>query len=109
MKVHAIGIARNWGKSVKKDPKGKDYDMCSLLCLTPVEPGSGNTKDGGFYNRQGYGFQVTEFPAQSSCIDQFKDVKFPALIEVATDSEPMFGRMQTVVSGLLNAGMKAVA
>lgn len=109
MKVHAIGIARNWGVSVKKDPKGKKYDMCSLLVLTLIEGGSGETKDGGHYDRAGYGYQVTEFPAQSSCIEQFKDVKFPAIIEVATDSEPMFGRMQTVVSGLLNGGMKAVA
>lgn len=109
MKVHAIGIARNNGISVKKDPKGKAYDMCALLVLTAIEPGSGQTKDGGNYARSGYGFQVTEFPAQPECIEQFKDVKFPAIIDVATDSEPMFGRMQTVVSGLISPVVTSVA
>ncbi len=109
MKVFAIGIARNHGISKKKDPSGKNYDMAALLVLTPIEPGSGTTRDGGTYNRMGYGFQVSEFPAQSDCISQFKDVKFPAQIDVATDSEPMFGRMQTVISGLISAPSKPAA
>lgn len=101
MKVLAINVSRNTGISTKKDPKGKAYDMASLQVLTPFEGGSGSKPDGiSTWSRRGYGMQVTEFPCRSDCIDQFKDVRFPAQIEVATDTDIVFGRMTTVVTGL---------
>lgn len=100
MKVYAIGIARNAGISKKKDPKGKAYDICSLLVLQPIEAGAGTSGDGGTWERSGYGFQVADFPASAEAIEQFKDVKFPAQIEVITETAQQFGRMTTMVTGL---------
>lgn len=110
MKVLAINISRNRGISTKKDPNGKPYDMASLQVLTPFENGAGSNKEtGSSWSRQGYGKQVTEFPARPECIDQFKDVTFPALIDVITDTDIVFGRMTTVVVGLSVSQVKAAA
>ena len=100
MKVLAINVSRNTGISTKKDPNGRHYDMASLQVLTPFENGSGGKPDGSKWARSGYGRQVTEFPCRSDCIDQFKDVRFPANIEVVTDTDIVFVRMTTVVTGL---------
>jgi hypothetical protein len=107
MKVFAIGIARNEGVSKKKDPKGKPYDMCSLMVLQPLEPGSGTSADGGTWKRSGYGFQVADFQASPECVEQFKDVKFPCNLEVQTETAQMFGRMTTVVVGCSVEKLKA--
>lgn len=100
MKVHAIGLARNKGISKKNNPQGSEYDNCSLLILTPIEEGAGNSKEGGTWERSGYGYSVSEIPVQVDAMPQFKDVKFPAVLEVVTDAEPRFGRLVTVVTGL---------
>jgi len=101
MKIHALNISRTHGISCKKVAAGKPYDMANMQFLVPFEPGGGDTKDGGHYERLGYGMQVGEIGCRNDCIDQFKDVQFPAQVEVSTDSEMVFGRMQTVVTGLI--------
>lgn len=101
MKVFAVNITRTYGTSMKKNPKGQEYDIASMQILVPMENGGGDTKDGGKYTRTGYGFQVTELSVASDCLEQFKDVLFPAQLEVSTDSEMRFGRMQMIVSGLI--------
>jgi len=101
MKVFAVNITRTYGTSMKKNPKGQEYDIASMQILVPMENGGGDTKDGGQYTRTGYGFQVTELSVASDCLEQFKDIQFPAHLEVSTDSEMRFGRMQMIVSGLI--------
>jgi len=99
MKVFAIGITKNEGVSKKSDPAGKAYKMAALLVLQPIENASGDSKDGGKWSRFGFGFQVAEFQADPNCLEQFRDIKFPCTLEVLTDTQQQFGRMQTVVVG----------
>jgi len=100
MKVHAINVIRSRGISTKKNPKGTPYDIGTLQILTPFETGSGDKEDGSSWQRTGYGFQVTELPCRVDCIAEFASVKFPAVLEVQTDTDVVFGRMTTIVTGL---------
>jgi hypothetical protein len=117
MKVFAIGIAKNSGISTKNSSKGKPYEMVALLILTAIEPGEGNSKDkktgeetGGTWKREGYGFQVSEITVAKEAFESFKDVKFPCDLDVVTDTQPMFGRMNTVVVGIkVESKFKAAA
>ena len=107
MKVHAINVSHTFGVSKKKDPNGKPYDMCVMQVLMPFDNSGGETKDGGHYTRDGFGYSIAEMPVQVDAFIQFKDVEFPAHIEVSTDSEVQFGRMVTVITGLIVGSGKA--
>jgi hypothetical protein len=109
MKVYAINVTRNKGISVKKNPNGSAYDLASLQVLTRFEPQSWKRDDGSEGTRNGYGLIVTELPCRTDCIEEFKDITFPQLIEVQTEQEVVFGRLTTIVTGLAKQPVRAAA
>lgn len=91
MKILVAGVQRMYGKS----NAGSEFDICNLLALTPIEP-----FNNGKMQRLGYGLAVTEIPLAQEALVQFKDQKFPVLLEVVTEPRPRNGKFETVVVGL---------
>lgn len=100
MKAHVIGVSRINGTS-NKSGKLKDYDMGKLLCLQPIEAKAKEDKDAGTcFAVSGYGFETMEVDLDTNALIQFKDIKFPAILDLAMDQRPMFGKLATVCVGL---------
>jgi len=109
MKVHAIGVTTASGISKKN---GKPYAIPSLLVLQPIEPFSNKPADYSkedeaagkdYYELNGYGLTERQIAMAEGCMEQFKGIKFPAMIDVETDSEFRGGQMVTVVTGYKQA------
>lgn len=85
-------------KVLRGEKDGHSWDMSSVMIQTPIE---------SFQNQKvtvlGYGFEIAEMPLDPACIHQFKDVKFPALIELEFFQRPRMGKFESVVVGLKGA------
>lgn len=102
MKVHAIGVSR-----INGTKNGRDYDMARLIILTPAESRSGKNRDTGDpYNVIAAGFDTSELDMKIDAFEKFKGVSYPARLDVSTESEFRFGRMQTVVADFSPEGGK---
>lgn len=100
MKAQVIGVSRINGIS-NKSGSLRDYDMGKLFCLQPIQSaGKQDPKEGTRFSRSGFGFEVMEVDLDASCMPQFKDVKFPAVLDLEMEQRPMFGKLQTVCVGL---------
>lgn len=91
------------GAKVLKGLKdGNPWDMSSVMVQTKIE---------SFQNEKvtsmGYGFEVTEMPLDSSCIEQFKDIKFPSMVELDIGQRARLGKFESYVMGVV-PGMQAV-
>ncbi len=103
MKATVIGVSRICGTS-NKSGKLKDYDMGKLLCLQPIEAKGKEDKEAGTsFSVSGYGYEPMEVDLDSSALVQFKDVRFPAVLDLAMDQRPMFGKLATVCIGISKA------
>lgn len=100
MKLNVIGVKRIFGES----KAGNDFDMCSVLCLVPIEATKGKK-----VTVQGHGMEVMEVELDPAAVVQFAQVKFPAMLELATDQRPMRGELKTVCTGLVSPARMAAA
>ena len=103
MKQQCIGITRIAG--VKNS---NPYDMARLVVLVPAESRTGlskETKDP--YTVTSFGHDTAELDMTLEAFVAFKDLKFPIFLEVETDSEIRFGRLQSVVTGYTLPQQKA--
>ena len=102
MKVMVKSVTRSKGISRKKSAIGTDYDICTVNCLSPLEPRSW-ANDNGEGALSGHGVQDYELPLDISALDTFKNFPFPCEIELITADRVMFGRMTQVVTGCVQA------
>ncbi|OZA55096.1 MAG: hypothetical protein B7X79_16145 [Acidovorax sp. 17-64-282] len=91
MKMQVLGA-----KVLKGQKDGNDWDMSSILVQTKIE---------SFQNQRvtvtGYGFEVTEMPLDPSCIEQFKNIQFPALVDLDIGQRARMGKFESYVVGVL--------
>ena len=93
MKMHVIGVKRVSGLS----KAGNDFDMCSVLCLVPIETGSH-----GKVAIEGYGSELAEIGCESKAVSQFSKLKLPAEVDLLTEQRFFRGKFETVVVGVAN-------
>lgn len=93
MKMQVLGA-----KVLKGQKDGNDWDMSSILVQTKIE---------SFQNAKvtvtGYGFEVTEMPLDAACIEQFKNIQFPALIDLDIGQRARMGKFESYVVGVIPA------
>lgn len=92
MKLHVLGVKRISGTSSKT---GNEFDMCNLVGIVPVQTGGGKST-----RVEGYGFETAEVPLEPEALPQFAGIKFPAQLDLETDSRPYMGKLETVVTGI---------
>lgn len=92
MKFQAIGVKTMSGISKKS---GSAYQMGMVYGYAPIEEVQKEA-----FEIVGYGFEPAELQLDPACIEQFKDVKFPAQLELETDVIARMGKFETVVIGL---------
>ena len=91
MQLNVLGVKRVFGVSAKT---GADYDMHRLLAVTPID-----NRTSPKYSVQGYGYELSEIELHPQALESFRDVKFPAVLELQTDVMPSMGELKTVVVG----------
>jgi len=102
MRVHAIGVKRLSG--VGKET-GRQYDFAQLEILRPMEPVA--KKD---FRLMGYGFETSKLDLAPDCLEKFRDVRFPAQLDLAVETVPGRNGLRSVVVGFRNpADVKAAA
>lgn len=79
MKVLAIGVQHARGKS----KNGSDYNICTLTYGSPAQA----------VNREnrvvtGHGYDVGEIGLDENAMQQFADIKFPAVLDLAIEPDP---------------------
>ncbi len=100
MKAHIIGVTRVEGIS-KKSGSLKDYDMCRILALQPCEIAAKSDETiGTRYSKTGFGYEVMEIDLESGQVmQQFAQVRFPAMLDLEMDQVPRYGKLQSVCVG----------
>jgi hypothetical protein len=94
MKVTAIGIAHRCGKASKT---GKEFDFATLYVLEPIEIRASES-----FTQTGFGFQPSEVSVQDyATVQKFAKAQFPAIIELELGHVSRFGKLETVVTGLI--------
>jgi hypothetical protein len=91
MKANVIGVKRMFGTS----KTGNQFDMCTVLIATPMNPQSG-----GKITVLGYGHEITEVPCQNEALSQFAPLAFPGVYELQLDQRPNRGELENVVTGI---------
>lgn len=93
MKMHVLGA-----KVLKGMKDGNDWDMSSVLIQTKIE---------SFQNEKvtvaGYGFEVTEMPLDSACIEQFKNIQLPGIVDLDIGQRARMGKFESYVLGVVPA------
>lgn len=93
MKMQVLGA-----KVLKGQKDGNDWDMSFILVQTKIE---------SFQNAKvtvtGYGFEVTEMPLDAACIEQFKNIQFPALVDLDIGQRARMGKFESYVVGVVPA------
>lgn len=83
MKMLVAGCQRISGKSKKT---GSGYDFSRLLVLSEIQNRAG---DG--YSVQASGYECQEIACDPAVVSQFRNLKFPASVEVVTEARPGAG------------------
>ena len=99
MKLTVVGVKNLKGKA---KATGNPFEMCRLFALVPIEIAS-NDK----IVVEGFGFELAEINLDPAALDGFKAVKFPATLDLSTDSRPYRGKLETVVTGIAAANLRA--
>jgi hypothetical protein len=89
MKMQVIGV-----KVLRGVKDGNPWDMSSVLIQTPIENFS-NAK----VTVAGFGYEITEMPLDSSCLDKFKTVQFPCELDLDVTQRSRMGKFESVVIG----------
>lgn len=90
MKMHVLGA-----KLLKGTKDGNGWDMSTVFVQTKIE-NMQNAK----VTVLGYGFEITEMPLDSECIDQFRNITFPAVVDLEIGMRPRMGKFESYVSGV---------
>ncbi len=80
MQVQYVAAYRSWGISKKT---GKPYDFYQVEYLTPIQKVETEK-----YNKVGYGSQISSIGLLSSMLDEFKDIKPAAMVELDIRPNP---------------------
>ncbi len=92
MKCHVIGAIRMSG--IGKE-SGKPYDFAQVLFLNPVSVTAGER-----FSLHGFGFEVGKLDLATDALNQFSEVKFPALLELTIDNVAGRNGLKAVVTGI---------
>jgi hypothetical protein len=99
MKANVIGVSRAEGIS-NKSGTNKPYDMASLVILQPMQTiNSANPETGTRYAKTGFGYETAEVSVSPAAVVLFKDVKFPAALDLEISQDFMYGKLQSLVVG----------
>lgn len=99
--LFAAGVKFVAGKS---KATGEPFEMCTLYGLFQIERVR-NDK----VVVQGYGLEPGEMRVDPACIDQFKDLVWPCMIEVRKESSLFRGEVSDVIVALVPSdGVKKV-
>ncbi|MEQ1592564.1 MAG: hypothetical protein ABL892_09275 [Thiobacillaceae bacterium] len=93
MKMHVLGA-----KVLKGNKDGNDWDMSSVLVVTKIESYQSQK-----VTAAGYGFEITEMPLDSTCIDQFKNLSFPCTVDLDIGQRSRMGKFESFVVGVIPA------
>lgn len=99
MLAHVIGVSR-----ISGNKNSRDYDMARVVILVPAESREGTTKDGNPYIVRAYGWDTAELDLSADSVHKFEKLSYPCMLELITDSEVRFGRVQSVVTGFSQEG-----
>jgi hypothetical protein len=99
MKMHVLGA-----KVLKGLKDGNPWDMSSVLVITKIE-----TFQNEKVNVAGHGFEITEMPLDSACIDQFKNLSFPCMVDLDIGQRARMGKFESFVVGVVPAAAQVRA
>jgi len=91
MKMHILGA-----KLLKGNKDGNPWDMSAVLVVTKIETFQNEKVTAG-----GHGFEVTEMPLDSSCIEQFKNISFPSTVDLDIGQRARMGKFESYVIGVV--------
>lgn len=102
MKMHVLGAKVL--KGFKDGNPELPWDMSSVLVVTKIE---------AFHNAKvtshGHGFEITEMPLDSSCIEQFKNLSFPCTVDLDIGQRARMGKFESFVVGVVSAAQAVKA
>lgn len=90
MKMHVLGA-----KLLKGTKDGNGWDMSTVFVQTKIE-NMQNAK----VQVIGYGFETTEMPLDSECIEQFRNLPFPCVVDIEIGMRPRMGKFESYVTGV---------
>lgn len=93
MKMQVLGA-----KVLKGQKDGNDWDMSAVFIQTKIETFQNNR-----VTATGYGFEITEMPLDASCIEQFKNIQFPAVVDLDIGQRARMGKFESYVVGVVPA------
>jgi hypothetical protein len=99
MKAIVTKATINEGVSKKQDPKGREYQISTITILVPFEPREWNNNNGHGSSR-GFGLDTTEIELHPEALNQFRDLSFPAHVELETETEYRRNGAVSVVVGV---------
>lgn len=91
MKVQVLGIKSISGHSKEK---GNPFSICNLLVVLPIE-----NLNNANVQITGYGFETSEMTVLPEAFPQFRELKFPCMVELSLTVANYRGKIDTVVSG----------
>lgn len=100
MKTTVIGVKRV--KGIGKE-SGNPYDMCRAICLSPIEPMSGEKM-----SIQGFGYEVAEVNLDPEALPAFGNLKFPCHLNLEVEPRPYRGKLEVFVVGFEQISAAAV-
>lgn len=89
----------NEGLSKKQDPKGRAYQISTVTILVPFEPRKWNNANGHGESR-GFGLDSTEIELHPDALPQFRDLTYPCMCELETETEYRRNGAVSVVHGV---------
>lgn len=93
MKMHVLGA-----KVLKGNKDGNDWDMSTVLIQTKIE-----TFQNAKVMSMGYGVEQIEMPLDSSCIEQFKNITLPGMVDLDIGQRARMGKFESYVVGVIPA------
>lgn len=99
MQVTAIGVTKVSGSKA-----GRPYEMARIVILVPAESREGETKAGDPYKVEAAGADTAELDLSLDSFSKFQKLNFPIDLDLLTDSEVRYGRVQSVVVGFSQEG-----
>lgn len=99
MKALITKATINEGISKKKDPLGREYQISTITILVPFEPRTWSNENGQGESR-GFGLDTTEIELDPEAISKFREIKYPAWVELETVTEYRRTGAVSVVTGL---------
>ena len=99
MRATVIGVKRMSG--IGKE-SGKNFDFAQVEILRPMEVSSTPK-----FTLVGYGYETSRIDLSLESLDRFRDVRFPATLELIVDTVPGRQGLRSVVTGFRPVDVKA--